>query len=273
MSALDRLAILDLTPQIAQIPLVPAHQVLDPRDAEAWITFHYSAVVYLDRSRAAELARVLDEARYQIQKNWAKPGQPPVYGDGLMYDFVILTDGTIVRTRRRRQQLWHVNNLTGNSGSWSNHWMLGPGQDLSPAQRRSSFALADAQRLDSGIPRHHVVAHCEWPLTRGAARPAPMYRRQFGQSACPGALLHQHVAAYRAEQDTPAAPLRFQVTVDDANVRQGPATTFPIAGVMHRGDSLIADKLLDGQPIGGDPRWAHRMDGLGFVHMSLLEPA
>lgn len=273
MSALDQLPILDLTAQIDQIPRMRGHQVLAARGHEAWSTFHYSAVVYFDRSRAAELRRILDEARYQIGKNWAKPGQPPIYGDGLMYDFVILTDGTIVRTRKRRQRLWHVNNLTGNDGSWSNHWMLGPGQDLSPEQRRSSFALADAQRADSGIPRDHVVAHCEWPLTRGAARPSAVYKRQFGQSACPGPLLHQHVAAYRAGLDTPAAPLRFRVVME-ANVRQGPGTTFPIAGVMREGDILIADKvLLDGQAVGGDRRWAHRADELGFVHMSLLEPA
>ncbi len=202
MRQLDQLDILDMTDQIAQIPLMRGHETLAAREHEQWITFHYSAVIYHDRSRAAELARVLSEARYQIGKNWGKPGRPPVYGDGLMYDFVILSDGQIVRTRKRRQQLWHVNNRTGNGQSWSLHWMLGPGQDLTPEQRRSSYALADALRADGGIPRDHVVAHCEWPLSSAgraapAARPAPVYTRQFGQSTCPGPLLFPYVAAYR----------------------------------------------------------------------------
>ena len=194
--------------------------MLPARATEAWITFHYAAVVSADRSRAAELHRILAEARYQIQKNWAKSGQAPIYGDGLMYDFAILSDGTIVRTRKRRQQLWHCHNTIGNSGSYSLHWMLGPGQDLTPEQRAASFALADALRAESGIPRDHVVAHCEWPLDDGPPHVASTYRRQPGQSACPGATLFAHVAAYRALPDpSPAGPLRFRITVPIANVR------------------------------------------------------
>ena len=41
---------------------------------------------------------------------------------------------------------------------------------------------------------------------------------------------------------------------------------------MRRWDILEADVVLaDGQAVGGDRRWAHRADELGFVHMSLLE--
>jgi hypothetical protein len=274
-SALDALTLLDLTDQIAAIPLVRGHQILAPREREQYLTFHYSAVIYTDRSRAAELARIISEARFQIEKNWeTRPGRPPIYGDGLMYDFVVLSDGTIVRTRKRGVRLWHCNNTIGNNGSWSIHWMLGPGQDLTPAQRASSFALADALCADGDIPRHNVVAHCEWPLEKGEPVRTDHYHLLPGQSTCPGATLFPHVVAYRASQDGPAAlALRFHVTVPTANVRQGPGTTYPIAGTMHRGDELIADKVLDGQAVGDDRRWAHRADGLGFVHLSVLEAA
>lgn len=71
---------------------------------------------------------------------------------------------------------------------------------------------------------------------------------------------------------------RFRVVVDVANIRQGPGTSFPIAGQMRRGEILVADKVLTGQPVGGDSRWAHigpadpLRANLGFVHMSLLGP-
>jgi hypothetical protein len=263
MSALDQLDILDLTAAIDKIPRVPGHQTIAQRTDEDWITFHYSAVIYRDRSRTAELARILDEAGFQIGKNWAKKGQPPIYGDGLMYDFVILSDGTIVRTRRRRQKLWHVNNSTGNGSSWSNHWMLGPGQDLTPAQRASSFALADAQRADSGILRDHVVAHCEWPLTKGDARPSPTYKVQRGQSVCPGPLLHAHVAAYRALSD-----IRTMTTIEAMPVYEVPYVE--PARIALKGTAF----LPAGEPVEIDQTYsngmAHLHSGLGFVELEKL---
>ncbi len=220
-------------------------------------------MVYHDRSRKAELQRILDEAGYQIRTNWAKPGQKPMYGDGLMYDFVILSDGTIVRTRRRRQQLWHVNNTVGNGGSWSNHWMLGPRQDLTPAQRLSSFALADAQRADGNIPRDHVVAHCEWPLSTGEARISPTYKVQRGQSACPGSLLHAHVAAYRALPD-----IRLMIATQGMPVYEVPRvepTRIALEGTAYlsAGEAYEIDQTYPNS-------MAHLHSGLGFVELEEL---
>jgi N-acetylmuramoyl-L-alanine amidase-like protein len=285
MSHLDQLDILDLTTAIDRIPRMPGHQVLTPRSHEQWITCHYSAVIYRDRSKAAELQRILDEAGYQIRKNWAKRGRPPIYGDGLMYDFVVLSeDGTIVRTRKRRQDLWHCNNATGNTSSWSIHWMLGPGQDLTAPQRESTFLLIDALRNDGAIQRNHVVAHCEWPLSDGLPVRLSTYQVRPGQSLCPGPVLFQHVAAYRAGMD---APREWQMRVVDPcssdpddnfaavrTTRSRTASPARINGEEVRlvpGTLVVVNDLSDdyyhlapSNPAGG---------AIGFIHKSLLEDA
>lgn len=201
-AALD---ILDMAAEIAALPRRTDAEALPHRTRHEWITFHYSAVVYQDRRPAAERARVLDEARHHLAKNWAKaarPGEPPpppVYADCYMYDWVVLSDGVCVRTRdvRDPRQLYHCGNSLGNTASLSVHVMLGGQQDLTQPQRQALFALFDQLRAEHHIPRERVVAHCEWPKAARAAVPMPTYRQQIGQSACPGPVLFRHVAAYR----------------------------------------------------------------------------
>jgi N-acetylmuramoyl-L-alanine amidase len=196
---LASLDILDLSAEIAALPRQRGHETLPARDAaEHSVTLHYSGVVYTDRSRAAELAQVLDEARYQLGKNWGKAGKPPIYGDRYMYDFGILSDGQIVRYNRERIQLWHAGNAEANAHSWSIHWMLGSDQALTAPQRASTIALLDALRADGGIDRQAVYGHCEWPRGKGAPQPSATYRLLPSQSECPGKLLHQFVVDYRA---------------------------------------------------------------------------
>jgi hypothetical protein len=281
MSALDQLTILDYTAEIARIPLVPGHETLPPREFESEITFHFSDVIYKDRSRAAELRRILDEAIYQIRKNWGQKGQPPIYGDGLMYDFVVLSDGTIVRTRRRRVQLWHVRNEQGNAHSWSVHVMLGRGQDVTPEQRRSIFALFDALCADSHIPRASVVAHCEWPVLRGLAVTGAAYHVQPGQSECPCPILwNSIVGPYRAGASVERRMhIIAQCSPDPADnfaaVRIAPMRSAPEAQISGKNVRLspltpvIVDSLQNGyyhlaasNPAGG---------AIGFIAQSLLD--
>jgi hypothetical protein len=196
---LDQLDILDLSAQIAALPRLRGCEHLPLRtEAEDAITLHYSGVVYADRSRSAELARVIDEAKYQLGKNWAKPGAKPIYGDRYMYDLGVLSDGQIVRYNRERIQLWHAGNEAANERSWSIHWMLGPGQALTAPQRASTVALLDALRADGTIDRQDVYGHNEWPRTKGTPIRMATYRLLPGQSECPGQLLHQFVVEYRA---------------------------------------------------------------------------
>lgn len=197
-TALEQLNILDLSAQIAALPRRRGAEELPLRTEEDSITLHYSGVYYADRSRAAELARVISEAAYQLGKNWGQAGKPPIYADRYMYDLGIFSDGQIVRYNRERIQLWHAGNEAANARSWSIHWMLGKNQALTPAQRASTIALLDALRADGGIPRTDVFGHNEWPRTRGVPQRMTSYRLLPGQSECPGSLLHRFVVDYRA---------------------------------------------------------------------------
>ncbi|WP_081752618.1 N-acetylmuramoyl-L-alanine amidase [Kallotenue papyrolyticum] len=165
MSALDRLDILDLSGEIATLRRQRGCETLPPRTAEQFITFHYSGVVYQDRTRAAELARILDEARYHLAKNWGST-QRIVYADRMMYDFVVLTDGTIVNTQPNRAQLWHAGNAIANARSWSVHVMLGGTQDLTAAQRASLFQLFDALRADGAMRSRATSRRGDTPKSR-----------------------------------------------------------------------------------------------------------
>lgn len=197
MNALAALPILDFAPRIAALPRKPAAQRQPARGLERFITWHYSGVVYTDRSREREERRILDEAAYHLRKNWAKPGQPAIYGSRYQYDFVVLADGTIVRCQPDRAVLWHCGNKIGNEHSWALHVMTGPGQALTPPQRQALFVLCDALRADAELPRAAVVGHCEWPRGTGEPRQSDVYWQQRGQSECPGATVFADLVAYR----------------------------------------------------------------------------
>lgn len=189
MLNLDGLPILDMSAQIAALPRRKGCLTIPPRTGERWTTFHYSGVIYRDRSPGAERARVINEARHHLGKSWSKPGMPPIYGDRYMYDFVVLSDGAIVRTGPPRE-FWHCGNTQGNHKSWSVHVMLGKSQELTAAQRGSLFALF----VRIGLP---VVAHCEWPRTSGEPQPSAVYKLLPGQSECPGRGLHAELVKWR----------------------------------------------------------------------------
>lgn len=197
---------LDLSAQIAALPKHRGYATLPPRSGERYITLHYSGVDYPKTDKAGEIRRILDEAKYQLNHNYAQAGKPPAYPDGLLYDVVILADGTRVKTRARPVQLWHCGNQLGNAQSWAVHLMLGPNQDATEAQWQATIGVF----ADLGIPRANVVGHNEWPRTSGAPQISPIYRLLPGQSECPGRFLHQRLAQWRlqlpAPPDTPAMP-------------------------------------------------------------------
>lgn len=186
---------LDYTPQINLLPRHPNARTIPLRTApERWATLHYSGVPgdrYVDRSRQAELQRILAEARYQLNTNYGAAGKAPAYPDGYLYDFVILSDGTAVRTRADRRQLWHCGNATGNALSWSIHVMLGVGQDMTGLQRSRLWRLLDTL----GVP---LVGHCEWPRGDGPPVISSTYKVLPGQSECPGPVLHKRIVEYRS---------------------------------------------------------------------------
>ena len=260
------LAILDYTAEIARIPLHRGHQVLPLRtEPEQYVTAHYSAVVYADRSRAAELRHLLDEVRYQVNHDYSANGSG-AYPDSYLYDFVVLSDGGKVRTRRDRRQLWHAGNATANARSWAVHVLLGAGQNLTDAQRRSLFELFDALRAETNIPRANVVAHCEWPRVRGLPVRSNRYRLLPGQSACPGPTLFPHIPAYRSLPDGPKSyrviepmPVYEVPHVEPSRIALHGTAILPVT------QQIAIDQFYENG-------MGHLVGGLGFVELAKATP-
>lgn len=255
---------LDYTRELSGLPRKRGCIQLPSRKTTQSITFHYSGVVYIDRSQDVELRRILAEARYQLAHNYAKPGLPPAYPDTLLYEYIVLSSGLVVWTGQTRE-FWHCNNRTGNATSCPVHVMLGRGQPLTPAQRASLFALFDALRAGYSLPRSAVVAHCEWPVTDGAAVAGPAWRVQTGQSECPHRRLFADLAAYRAIDD---GGRRWQSDVltwrraeariaPDNRMADIPART-PVTG------RLVAGERVTRPPYGTSDQWIALDDG-GFA--------
>ena len=193
---------LDLSAQIAALPKHAGYSTLPLRTGEDYVTLHYSGVNYPATNHAGEVQRILDEARYQLNHNYGKPNAP-AYPDGLLYDVTVLSDATRVKTRARRQQLWHCGNLIGNSASWAVHLMLGPDQDATAQQWAATLTVIEEICAIYSIPRSAVVGHNEWPRTNGIPQPSPIYRLLAGQSECPGRVLHARLAAWRTAPPPP----------------------------------------------------------------------
>lgn len=213
------------------------------------ITIHYNGPPVRDRSHRGEINQLIFDARFQM-----RPGALGAAsgGDGLQYHYAVLSDGTIYQTRDLSAILWHCGHAHGNTWSLAIHLPLGGQQDATAPQWAATERLMDGLIDEFAMAgRRQARGHQEWSDT-----------------ACPGRLMPR-VRLFRDNQLFDP-PKRFLIVFDEANVRQGPGLGFPIAAVMQPGEVLEANALVLGENIGGETRWAHRVDGLGFVHMSLL---
>jgi N-acetylmuramoyl-L-alanine amidase/Mannosyl-glycoprotein endo-beta-N-acetylglucosaminidase len=266
------MVVTDMSATLAALPKRQGAKTLVSRGREKYITVHYSGVVYGDNTRAAEIERIKSETIFHLQKNWGTKTEP-IYGDGLMYDYVVLKSGEVVQTRNQKKQLWHCRNKIGNEQSWSVHVMLGRNEALTATQRAGLFNLLDMIRAECNIPRSNVVGHCEWPASNGKPVIGSSYRVLTGQSECPGPIIMRDVYAYRAITDemiwrtggdyevvgnVPFTFVRTARSFDSAvaTLDGKPAMLWP-------GTVFSADDVTDG--------WAHMVGGLGFVHTSDLK--
>lgn len=250
------------------------HQVLAPRPNETYITFHYSGVVYNFTSIEQEKRTILNEATFHINKNWSNNSKP-AYGDGLMYDFVVLSNGEIVQTRRNRQQLWHCANFYGNECSWSTHVMLGLNQSMTIKQRDSLYDLFNLLREKSNIPRENVIGHCEWPVAKNKlVRYIPalnnqQYTVEKNQSICPGPVLIRNIIEYR-DTDSPVIwDLQVVGMADYAPIYTNRDFNSDFAQLDGKPATLAPGTIV--QIKGTQDGWAHMSSELGFIPMSFLK--
>jgi len=65
----------------------------------------------------------------------------------------------------------------------------------------------------------------------------------------------------------------FRVTTDDTSVRRTASREDDPIAKLNEDDVIEVEGVVQGQPVSGDARWMKRVNGQGFVHASLLEPA
>lgn len=260
--------------------LIAGLQVVDLRDKlpkRSWqigvradttsITWHYNgpAVAPVHQFGAGLIAQLVADAQYQMRPGWGGTvnGAPH-----LMYHLVFGADGAVYLTSDIYEILWHCAHQDGNSHGLALHFPIGEGQSPTPQQLSSALRVTDALRVRSSIPHERVLGHLEWKHA----------------TLCPGAILMQMLRSYRGGQapvvqPTPLAPnlRQFLLTCDGkANVRQGPGTTFPIAGTLKSGTIVFIDVTkLNGQAVNGNRTWVHmakvanEQADLGFISETL----
>jgi hypothetical protein len=247
-----RLADLAIRDVRGQLPSISARRPQPRGEPVRSLTLHYNGpAVSAFGNPAAELRHIV--------KVDAPDHQQRLSADSLQYHYCVLSDGAILLTRDPRLPAWHCGVIEGNQSSLAIHLPLGGLQDATDAQWAAATRLFEALIAEHKLAGRHVVrGHREWKST-----------------LCPGPNLTRRLEAWRAARPADGGLYRIRANVAAANVREGPGTGFPVAlrgkAVMWPGDVLDADAVTSGEAVGGDPRWLHRRDGLGFVHHSLVE--
>lgn len=143
------------------------------------VVIHYSGPPVRDRGDTLAVLRA--EARYHVGKNWARAGEPPVYGDGLMYHVAIGDDGTCYLCRDPKEVLWHCGAWPQNALALAVHVPIGGKQRATPAQLAALSEVVNAWRSLTGTPVAEVWGH-----------------QELSPTDCPGTLKEDFVLPYRA---------------------------------------------------------------------------
>ena len=150
-----------------------------PLAAKRGIVVHYSGPPVTRRDDTLAVLRA--EAAYHVGKDWARAGEAPVYGDGLMYHVAIGADGATYLCRDLESVLWHCGAWPQNALALAVHLPLGGDQRATPAQLRALGDVCDDWRAATGTPLGEVWGHQELAAT-----------------SCPGTLMADFVYPYRA---------------------------------------------------------------------------
>lgn len=220
MSVLSLLNVIDIRDQLPK-----ADWRIGTRPATTSLTWHYNGPAVPEPRQYGDglIAQLRGDANYQMRRGWGGTvdGAPH-----LMYHLVVAADGTLYQTADLYEMLWHCAHADGNSRGLALHFPLGIGQKPTAPQLASAFRASDLLRAQFNIPLNRALGHIEWKHA----------------TACPGPFLMEHLIAYRtwlrptvAPTPTPTGLRRFQLLESltaPARVRQGPATSYPVAGRM-----------------------------------------
>lgn len=254
MSAIDALKITDWRSKIPR-----KDWSIGIRSQTNAITVHYNGpeVATSNQSGSGLLNQMIADAQWQMRPGGLGTANG---GDGIQYHYVVASDGLIYQLRDATAMLWHCGDSDGNAHSFALHLPLGGSQSPTGVQWSAILNLIQALMTDWNIKSSRVLGHLEWPQAK---------------TICPGPIILPKIQAFRNGQEHQGGVTHIAKDVASANVREGPATTYPIAlggkAIMFPNDTLIYDAIIKGQTIGGDNRWLHRSDGVGFVSATLVD--
>ena len=149
-----------------------------PLHEKRGLVVHYSGPPVTNRGDT--LAVLQAEARYHVHKNWARAGDAPVYGDGLMYHVAIGADGKAYLYRDLEAVLWHCGVTYWNRVALSVHLPIGGDQQATAQQRNTLWEIVDGWRDCTGTPLEQVWGH-----------------RELSATSCPGTLMEDFIYPYR----------------------------------------------------------------------------
>jgi hypothetical protein len=149
-----------------------------PLERKRGAVVHYSGPPVANRANT--LAVLQAEARYHVGKNWARPGEAAIYGDGLMYHVAIGDDGTKYLCRDLESVLWHCGVTSWNQSALSVHLPIGGDQRATSRQLTALQAVVDDWCAMTGTPKADVRGH-----------------RELSPTSCPGTLMADFVHPYR----------------------------------------------------------------------------
>lgn len=127
---------------------------------------------------------IINVAAYHCTKNFARPGDPPAIGDGIMYHVGVADDGQVYLLRDFEDVLWHCGNTEWNERSLSVYVPIGINQRATDLQRAALTRVVDGWRRYTQDGRELVKGHQELSPTN-----------------CPGSLMADFVLPYRAGSD------------------------------------------------------------------------
>lgn len=137
------------------------------------------------------------------------------------------------------------------------------GDDYPPPQFNAAAQLIDNICKRRNIPRDkiHIVRHMD-------IAPRRKTDPQFFQYDALFAALGASEPLYDDQT--------YFITPTVINVRQGPATGFPVAAKMYRGQRVYIDTIVEGESLFGTTKWAHmarrppEQFDMGFIKLELL---
>jgi N-acetyl-anhydromuramyl-L-alanine amidase AmpD len=129
-------------------------------------------------------------------------------------------------------------------------------QNYPPAQMAAAVELVQKLTADFGISRQFVVTHaaCALPKGRKTDPRPPAFDMESFLDLVFGA----------------GTTTTYAVTGNGLRIRAESNTDSAVIGSLEVGEKIEVDRLVDGEEIQGETKWAHLADGRGFVTMRFL---